>query len=302
MQPIRILTIIAAALNWASTAEAASTSSSVDTGHNVRRPAPPRPRPPRNGAAFVGQTPPPSPMMPGQTARVEIRMRNSGTTTWTAAAGYKLGAQSPTDNQHWRKGRVLLSSRTAPGQTAVFAFEITAPQQPGMYNFKWRMVRERVEWFGHPTENVEIMVAVSASTGPVVGPIGPPPANGLPPYEKALIESVLARPGMNDAIKRACRNGTDWTFPDAVVDELRRKDGRWGYLCRRGNCSDPSHDVVAYYMGPGAPTEGASRVRAVDFITASCYNPGDQVEPSISWQVLEPPREGERGWTGRGRF
>ncbi|MEK7743677.1 MAG: hypothetical protein AAB578_04750 [Elusimicrobiota bacterium] len=123
-----------------------------------------------------------------------------------------------------------------------------------------------------------------------------------PPNAKAAVESVLARPGMSDALRRACRNRTDWTFPDAVIDELRRKDERWGYWCRRGNCGDPSHDVLAYYCGYGKAVERSDAARGVDYIVASCYNePGDG-NPSIGWTLLEPNPRGTAAWTSRGRF
>ncbi|HAH08160.1 MAG TPA: hypothetical protein DCM05_16820 [Elusimicrobia bacterium] len=123
-----------------------------------------------------------------------------------------------------------------------------------------------------------------------------------PPNAKGIVEGVLARPGMSKALRRACRNNTDWTFPDAVVDELRRGDLRWGYLCRRGNCGDPSHDVLCYYCGPGQPFERADDIRCVDYIVASCYNDPSDGNPSIGWTLLEPHPPGTPGWTSRGRF
>lgn len=123
-----------------------------------------------------------------------------------------------------------------------------------------------------------------------------------PPNRKETLDAVLARPGMAAALGRACRNQTDWTFPDAVIDELRKSDRRWGYWCRRGKCADPSHDVLAYYCGAGAPVDGSQEVAGIDYIVASCYNPGDGANPSLGWGGLEPGAPPSRGWTSRGRF
>lgn len=133
-------------------------------------------------------------------------------------------------------------------------------------------------------------------------PSGPTAGNCMPPNEKATVDRVLARPGMAEALRRACRNNTDWTFPNAVVDELRKSDLRWGFFCRRGNCNDPSHDVIAYYCGPGKPFEGADAARGVDYIAASCYNSPSDGTPSIAWTILDPNPSGVKAWTSRGRF
>src|SRR5437763_472020 len=90
-----------------------------------------------DGAVFVSQTPPPTRLAPGKTAAVVVTMTNSGAKTWTAAAGYKLGAQSPPDNQAWRAGRVVLGPADAikTGQRKNFSFTITAPATEGTYSF-----------------------------------------------------------------------------------------------------------------------------------------------------------------------
>ena len=50
------------------------------------------------------------------------------------------------------------------------------------------------------------------------------------------------------ALQRSCQpEGGTWEFMDRSVDALRAVDGRYGYNCKRGICSDPSLDVVAYY-------------------------------------------------------
>jgi hypothetical protein len=90
-----------------------------------------------------------------------------------------------------------------------------------------------------------------------------------------------------------CR--ADSRFLDLVVDNLRREDRRWGFNCKRGDCNNPSHDVVAYYFGQGEPYEGAPQVMLVDMITSSCAR-----DARPGWLPLE---FGEgAGWTSKGRF
>ena len=115
-----------------------------------------------DNAQFISQSVPTT-LTPGQTATVSVRMKNTGTTTWTRADGYKLGSQNPQDNLTWGLSRVWLSSSesVAPGQSKTFTFTITAPSTPGIYNFQWRMVHELVRWFGAFSPNRQISV-----TGP----------------------------------------------------------------------------------------------------------------------------------------
>ncbi len=110
---------------------------------------------PTDGATFVSQTVP-STMTEGQVYPVSIKMKNSGTTTWTTANNYKLG--SVNNNTTWGLTRVALPSSIAPGATATFNFNVTAPSTDGAYNFQWRMLREGVAWIGPNTTNVTVEV------------------------------------------------------------------------------------------------------------------------------------------------
>ena len=113
-----------------------------------------------DNAQFISQSVPTT-LAPGQTATASVTMKNTGTTTWTRAGGYKLGSQNPQDNFTWGLNRVWLSSKesVAPGQSKTFTFTITAPSTPGFYNFQWRMVHELVTWFGAFSTNQQILVA-----------------------------------------------------------------------------------------------------------------------------------------------
>ena len=122
---------------------------------------PPPPPPPTNNADFVSQDGP-STMTAGQTYSITVVMRNSGTSTWSPTS-HRLGSQNPQDNTTWGTHRVSLSSSVAPGATAPFTFNVTAPTTPGTYNCQWKMVQEGVEWFGAASTNLAINVTGGSS-------------------------------------------------------------------------------------------------------------------------------------------
>ena len=131
-----------------------------------------------NGAQFVSQNVP-STLSPGQTATVSVTMKNTGMVTWhptvrtsewtpqvcSDCPPYRLGSQNPQDNVKWGLGRVDLTSSVPPGSTYTFTFTITAPSTAGTYNFQWRMVQERVQWFGDNSVNVPVTVGSGGGGG-----------------------------------------------------------------------------------------------------------------------------------------
>ena len=119
-------------------------------------------------AAFVSQTVPSS-MIAGRPYTVSVVMKNTGTSTWTSAAGYALGSQNPQDNTTWGLSRAPVTQSVAPGADATFNISVTAPAAPGTYNFQWRMVREGAEWFGASTTNVSVSVLPGGSLTSLFG-------------------------------------------------------------------------------------------------------------------------------------
>jgi hypothetical protein len=113
-----------------------------------------------DNAQFISQVGPPTAMNLGQTATVSVTMKNTGTTTWTAAGNYRLGSQNPQDNTNWGINRVALSSTDsiAPGSSKTFTFPVTAPTTPGTYNFQWQLIKVTT-WFGDLSTNLPITVA-----------------------------------------------------------------------------------------------------------------------------------------------
>ena len=116
---------------------------------------------PANNAVFVSQSVPDM-MVSGGTYNIAVTMQNTGTATWTPAASYRLGSQSPQDNTTWGTARVNLASSVAPGAQATFQFTVTAPATPGSYVFQWKMVQDGVAWFGAFTDGRTIAVKSAA--------------------------------------------------------------------------------------------------------------------------------------------
>lgn len=113
-----------------------------------------------NNASFLSQSVGSTTLTVNTTRTVSVTMRNVGGTTWTQAAGYRLGSQNPQDNTRWGLNRVSLSGGDAilRGQNKAFTFTIRAPAKSGTYGFQWRMLQEGKEWFGPLTANVSLTV------------------------------------------------------------------------------------------------------------------------------------------------
>jgi hypothetical protein len=130
-------------------------------------------------------------------------------------------------------------------------------------------------------------------------PRTPDPVTGgtlpLPTYGPSVLQSYAASAAGAAALANACPGTpTSWAFLDGLVDQLRQKDARWGYLCKRGNCFDPSADVIAYHATSGPDITGTAGVIGVDVIGDLCGSNAAQ------WSPLAFDPAGL--WSSRGRF
>ena len=115
-----------------------------------------------NDAAFVTQNVPAT-MTSGQTYSASIRMRNTGSTTWSN--GYKLISENPNGNLNWGLNSVNVPTSVPSGSEVTFNFTITAPSTPGTYHFQWRMMKDGTGGFGALTANQPINVSAGGSSG-----------------------------------------------------------------------------------------------------------------------------------------
>lgn len=120
----------------------------------------------------------PTTMRAGESVRATLVFANRGTSTWTRALGYKLGGVD--DSDPFADARVELPSGVsvagAPGSPGTHAFtvQLVAPTTPGTYVTDWRMLRERVRWFGETASQTIEVRAVEGCTTPL-----PPPVDRL---------------------------------------------------------------------------------------------------------------------------
>jgi hypothetical protein len=109
---------------------------------------------------FVSQAVPSS-LTAGQRATVSLKFKNIGERDWDPAQGFALGSQAPMDNTTWGSVRVQLPRVVKAGEEVDLAFEIVAPAEPGRSVFSWRMVQDRVAWFGNVSKPVEIDISAT---------------------------------------------------------------------------------------------------------------------------------------------
>lgn len=101
---------------------------------------------------FVSQTVPSS-VQAGANFSATITMRNTGTSTWSNAAGYRLASRNPADNTTWGTNRVFIPAGVSvnPGNTHAFTRTFRAPTTPGTYVFSWKMLLNGTGTFGEET-------------------------------------------------------------------------------------------------------------------------------------------------------
>jgi len=119
---------------------------------------------PANQASFISQSVVTT-MHPGHSYPVSLVFKNTGTTTWTTALGYKLQSKSPTDNTIWGMTRIPMSTPSvAPNANATFAATVAAPTTPGFYNFQWQPIEDSAsQSFGPTSTLLSVSVSVLAN-------------------------------------------------------------------------------------------------------------------------------------------
>jgi hypothetical protein len=97
-------------------------------------------------------------MVAGQRYAAQVALRNVGDVVWKRSEKFRLGSEAPRNTDRWGILRVRAPGPIAPGETAVFSFDVVAPGVPGVYPFQWQMVQDGVRWFGEPTALLPITV------------------------------------------------------------------------------------------------------------------------------------------------
>lgn len=98
-----------------------------------------------------------------------VRVTNEGAHTWSASGarpvrlGVHFGSESDVPADGWATDdRFRLSRDVGPGESIVVDVAVTAPDAPGPYILRHRMVKENVAWFGD-LSGVSVVVSESSN-------------------------------------------------------------------------------------------------------------------------------------------
>lgn len=134
--------------------------------------------------------------------------------------------------------------------------------------------------FQSPPRPAPVVPVGSTTSGGCAAPLSPmgPGENRRPrPNDSGIVRAIAS--AFPAAFQHSCQpEGGSWEFMDRAVDALRTKDGRYGYNCKRGNCNDPSLDVVSYFYSHGDNINNRPEVYIFDIIGGHCGS-----FPSVIW-------------------
>jgi len=215
-----------------------------------------------DGAEFVSRSIP-STMSTGQSRTITVVMRNSGTTTWTAAGGYRLNSRGPYDNTTWGINRIPLAAgdSIAPGQQKTFTFAVTAPTTPGTYLSRWSMAVGGAA-FGATTADVNVVVT---------GTPPPPGANDAQFDSQDVPGSMTA--GRSYSVSVTMRNTGTTTWTEA--SQYR--------LMSRGPRGNTTWGINRAYLAPG-DSVGPGQTATFSFTVTAPSTPGTYLS---RWSMVQ---------------
>ena len=94
----------------------------------------------------------------GNDFSITYTMKNTGTTSWSAGAGYSMLTLNALNNTTWGTNRLTITGSVAPGASYAFTRTVTAPVTPGSYNMQFQMNKNGTV-FGQATPNTAIVVS-----------------------------------------------------------------------------------------------------------------------------------------------
>lgn len=176
---------------------------------------------PADGALLVASDLPKT-IEAGQTIAVRLTFKNTGATTWTAGAAYKLGSPGDTDPFAAPRQDLAPGEAIAPGQQKTFTFDFTAPQTPGTYATDWQMLRESVAWFGAPLAQTVAVNAAPAAQDRRLALLG-----GRFAVEVSWLDPGAGNAGFGRAVPGSDETGSFWFFSKENLElVVKALDGR----------------------------------------------------------------------------
>jgi phosphoglycerol transferase MdoB-like AlkP superfamily enzyme len=94
---------------------------------------------------------------------VRMRLRNTGTATWSEASGDHLSYHwlAPDGTMVTRDGaRTSFPAPVPPGKEVEVEARLEGPKEPGRWLLEWEMVREQVRWYGPPASGEDLRIPV----------------------------------------------------------------------------------------------------------------------------------------------
>jgi hypothetical protein len=170
------------------------------------------PPPPADGAHLVGANIPTT-MDAGQAITVSLTFQNTGTSTWTAANQYKLGAIGNSDPFAAARQLIAPGLAVAPGGQITFTFPFTAPAATGVYTTHWQMLREGVDWFGD-----QLVQQVPVTAAPTVEQRTLALLGGRFAVSVSWHDQGSGAAGFGEAVPMSDETGTFWFFSAANTE------------------------------------------------------------------------------------
>ncbi len=210
---------------------------------------------------------PPTVVAPANDLRLDSRRP---VMTVNNVAGKFVGGNYSYEFQLLTDGNSTIASTTLPAGSGTTTWTYPADLERDT-PYRWRARARLGEAVGPWSGNARFLTVFEKRS--------PDPAPGTrlpyPNYLHIVHQVAQQNPGIL-ANPRSCQHseyGGDpvrgWEFMDKLLDALRLEDTRFGYNCKRGNCGDPSHDVIAYHYGSG-PDEGNADVYIIDVLGLHC--------------------------------
>lgn len=115
---------------------------------------------------------PPTRWAPGETRTYEVTVTNTGSQTWNASGlnivrlGVQFGSENDDPNRDWATDqRFSLPDDLPAGGSVAVTVSVTAPDAPGSYVLRHRMIKEDVAWFDD-VHRTSVEVGLPAPTTP----------------------------------------------------------------------------------------------------------------------------------------
>lgn len=96
----------------------------------------------------------------GESFTAEVRMKNTGKSAWTEESFYKLGPALKTEEAFRPDGHKFKMpdlSEVAVGDIHAFELELTAPEEPGLYETRWTMMDSGKPFGEEVSRNVNVV-------------------------------------------------------------------------------------------------------------------------------------------------